>query len=198
MDTLFPITMKVTNSVFAIASLLLVNASPSFMKRDTEVCAGQVTISETFIGENSEVKLAQVSCPENEDSIIGLQARQAPSVDVCGDPCATTCFTPAGGGPNPNDCTVIVDAMRFFSQNVNDTFSIPTGTNKTNIVVLTYSSCETFFVNQIAVNQTYCFSDWATIVEFIAPNCQATQNAHGGKCLATDGQWFIQVQANDQ
>ncbi|KAF9062632.1 hypothetical protein BDP27DRAFT_276664 [Rhodocollybia butyracea] len=202
--------MKITGTVLAIASLLLVKAS-SFTKRDQEVCAGQITISETFIGENSDVKLSHVSCPDNADSKRGLQARQsAAPTDVCGNTCmpfrlalfvlsklesdpsgTTFCSDAAGGGPNPADCTVIVNAMRFFSQNFNDTFTIGTGANNT--VVLTYETCETFYVNQVANNQTYCFSDWATIVAFIAPKCE---NDAGGLCLATNDQWFIDVQAN--
>ncbi|KAF9067854.1 hypothetical protein BDP27DRAFT_1403598 [Rhodocollybia butyracea] len=188
------ITMKFTGTVLAVASLLLVKASPapSFVKRDQEVCPGQVTVSETFIGENSDVSFAHVFCPENEESKRALSARQI--VDVCDDTCTTTCFTPSGGGPDPNDCHVIADAMRFFSQNENDTFTIGTGADNT--VVLTYETCQTFYVNQITVEQSYCFHDWAAIVDFIAPNCQSTQNAHGGLCVADDGQWFIQVQTN--
>ncbi|KAF9067850.1 hypothetical protein BDP27DRAFT_1448833 [Rhodocollybia butyracea] len=190
-DTLILATMKVTSTVLAAAFLLLVEASSSFMKRDQEVCAGQVVISETFIGENSDVKLAHVFCPENEQSTSALSARQI--VDVCDDPCATTCFPPAGPAPVVDDCDVIVGAMRFFSQNVNDDFTIGTGTNNT--VVLTYSTCQTFYVNQDAVEQSYCFSDWATILDFVAPHCQS--NTPGGLCVADDGQWFIQVQKTD-
>ncbi len=36
---------------------------------------------------------------------------------------ATNCFTPSGGGPNPNDCTVIADALLFESQNKGDPVS---------------------------------------------------------------------------
>ena len=28
----------------------------------------------------------------------------------------TNCFIPSGGGPNPNDCHVIVDALLFEAQ----------------------------------------------------------------------------------
>ena len=30
----------------------------------------------------------------------------------------TFCFTPAGGGPDPNECHVITDALLYDSQNV--------------------------------------------------------------------------------
>ncbi|KAJ3875002.1 hypothetical protein F5051DRAFT_73682 [Lentinula edodes] len=163
--------MKVSNIVLGATSLFLVKATPTIItKREQIVCPGQVTVSETFIGANS-----------NDNGT---------AIDVCGNTCSTNCFTPSGGGPDPNDCTVIADAMRFYSQNVNDTFLIGTGTNNT--VVLTYSTCETFYVNQDPVEQSYCYSDWASIVDYIAPNCQSTQNAHGGNCIADDQQWFIQ------
>ncbi|KIK64049.1 hypothetical protein GYMLUDRAFT_259094 [Collybiopsis luxurians FD-317 M1] len=191
--------MKVTSIVLAASSLFLVNATPAIMKRDQEVCPGQSTVSETYIGANHNVKLTQVHCPENPTpERRALSSRQgngtAPVVDVCGATCNTNCFTPSGGGPNPNDCSVIADAMRYYSQNVNDTFLIGTGTNNT--VVAQYSTCQTFYVNQDPVEQSYCLTDWAAIVDFIAPNCQATQNAHGGNCVAADQQWFIQVQTN--
>ena len=32
----------------------------------------------------------------------------------------------------------------------------------------------------------------AALIDFIAPNCQATQNAHGGICVADDQSWFVQ------
>jgi len=183
--------LKFISVVLAAVSLLLVEATP--MKRELEVCPGQVIVSETFIGAESNVKLSEVFCPENVASR-SLSARQnnGTVIDVCGDTCNTFCFTPSGGGPNPNDCTVISNALLFESQNVNDTFLIGTGTNNT--VALSFNTCETFFVNQDPITESYCLSDWAAIVNFIAPNCQSTQNAHGGLCVAADGQWFIQVQ----
>ncbi|KAJ4469727.1 hypothetical protein C8J55DRAFT_492020 [Lentinula edodes] len=199
--------MKVSNIVLGATSLFLVKATPTIItKREQIVCPGQVTVSETFIGANSNVKLAQVYCPENTVPTLTPRQDNGTAIDVCGNTCSTNCFTPSGGGPDPNDCTVIADAMRFYSQNVkserialplhvkDDTFLIGTGTNNT--VVLTYSTCETFYVNQDPVEQSYCYSDWASIVDYIAPNCQSTQNAHGGNCIADDQQWFIQVQTN--
>jgi len=157
-------------------------------KREQEVCSGQVIVSETFIGKDSNVKLAEVFCPENV-ATQSLNARQV--VDVCNNTCTTSCFNPAGTGPDPNDCTVIADALLFESQNSDNSFDIGTGPNNT--VALFYLTCETFFVNQITVVESYCFNDWAGVVGFIAPNCQAEQNASGGLCVADDGQWFIEV-----
>lgn len=78
-------------------------------------------------------------------------------------------------------------------------------------MVMQYATCLTFFVNQDTVPIEYCRSDWvrllfqpycfpsiftgvkqSSLVNFIAPNCQATQNAHGGLCLASNQQWFAQ------
>ncbi|KDR73216.1 hypothetical protein GALMADRAFT_724973 [Galerina marginata CBS 339.88] len=119
-----------------------------------------------------------------------LQPRQAAS--VCGATCTTHCFTPSGGGPDPNECHVIADALRFDSQNIAPVFQIGNGTS--NIVSLTFSSCTSFFLNQASTPLNYCRTDFANVIDFVAPNCQATQNAHGGLCLADDGRWFIQVQ----
>ncbi|KAF9067853.1 hypothetical protein BDP27DRAFT_862205 [Rhodocollybia butyracea] len=81
--------MKVTSAVLAVASLLLVKASPSFVKRDqeSEVCPGQVTVFETFIGENSDVRLVHISCPENEDSESKRDLSARETVDVCDNTC---------------------------------------------------------------------------------------------------------------
>jgi hypothetical protein len=31
---------------------------------------------------------------------------------------ATNCFSPSGGGPDPNECNVIADALLYDSQNI--------------------------------------------------------------------------------
>ncbi|KAK0489913.1 hypothetical protein EDD18DRAFT_559178 [Armillaria luteobubalina] len=161
----------------------------------SEVCPGQVTHSETYIGVDKNVKVETVSCPDGALTKRGdLIPRQTSNVtNVCGAQCNTLCFTPSGGGPDPNECHIIADAIRYDSQNIGSTFTINNGTTG-NIVVMTYSSCESFFVNQIDGLMEYCRLDWASVIDYVAPNCQATQNAHGGDCLAADGTWFIQVQ----
>ncbi|KAJ6555219.1 hypothetical protein DFH09DRAFT_575005 [Mycena vulgaris] len=152
------------------------------------VCVGQVTESETFIGQDKNVKVQQVTCPDVRIQSRVLGARQNTS-DVCGNTCGTNCFTPAGGGPVPNDCHIIADALRFDSQNIGALFTIGTGTNNT--IVMQFSSCLTFFVNQDFSTLEYCRTDWASLIDFVAPNCQSTQNAHGGNCVATDQRWFV-------
>lgn len=39
----------------------------------------------------------------------------------------TICFTPSGGGPDPNDCHIIADALRFQSQNIAPVFTVTNG-----------------------------------------------------------------------
>ncbi|KAF4618545.1 hypothetical protein D9613_009727 [Agrocybe pediades] len=122
------------------------------------ICKGnQVVTSTQYIGANKDVKLEIITCDSIVETGASLQSRQSPN--VCGAACTTNCFLPAGGGPDPNDCHVIADALRFDSQNVAPIFTIGTG---------------------------------ASVIDFVAPNCQATQNAHGGNCVANDGRWFIQ------
>ncbi|PBK84564.1 hypothetical protein ARMGADRAFT_1000311 [Armillaria gallica] len=161
----------------------------------SEVCPGQITLSETYIGADQNVKVETVSCPEGALTRRGdLISRQASNVtNVCGTQCNTFCFNPSGGGPDPNECHVIADALRYDSQHIGSTFTINNGTTG-NIVVVTYNSCESFFVNQINGLMEYCRLDWASVLDWVAPNCQSTQNAHGGFCVAGDGRWFIQAQ----
>ncbi|KAJ7262908.1 hypothetical protein C8J57DRAFT_1334168 [Mycena rebaudengoi] len=175
---------------FAVASLFfglstaVVSVTPA--GSDT-VCAGQVTLSETYIGEHNNVKVSFATCPD-----VGSQSRALTSRQTVTNVCGTNCFVPSGGGPNPNDCHIIADALRFNSQNIGAIFQVNTGTNNT--VVMQFASCLSFFVNQDLGPIAYCRTDWAALIDFIAPNCQATQNAHGGNCVATDQRWFAQVQ----
>ena len=68
----------------------------------------------------------------------------------------------------------------------------------------------TYMLNQDIVPITYCRSDWVSrdlnflfdlsiieipqsaVLDWVAFNCQAQQNAHGGLCVATDQSWYIQ------
>ncbi|KAF9269737.1 hypothetical protein L218DRAFT_993736 [Marasmius fiardii PR-910] len=155
-----------------------------------QVCLGQVVNSEMFIGANQDVKVEFVTCPQPSQV---LEPRQTtPPTNVCGAQCNTNCFTPSGGGPDPNECHVIADALRFDSENIGAIFPIGTGTNNT--IVMTFRSCKSFFVNQDLGALAYCRTDWAAVLDIVASNCQAPQNAHGGNCVAADQRWFIQVQ----
>ncbi|PPQ96087.1 hypothetical protein CVT26_004719 [Gymnopilus dilepis] len=191
-----------------LASVYVVSALPFV---DESVCPGGevVVLSESYIGKDKNVKMTSLSCTIKGDSKRDtLVKRQTPPLDVCGANCDTNCFLPAGGGPDPNECHVIADALRYDSQNVGverlhllkilgALFTIPSGPGNnvtTNPVVMQYSSCKTFFVNQDVQALEYCRTDWAALIDWVAPNCQATQNAHGGNCVAVDQRWFVQVQ----
>ncbi|KAJ6629410.1 hypothetical protein B0H10DRAFT_2184378 [Mycena sp. CBHHK59/15] len=188
--------------VTVAAAFFHFSAASVISARGDTVCAGQVTLSESYIGEDKSVKVQHVTCPDVSVAAVqprALDTRQAVE-NVCGATCmvifqricGTHCFTPSGGGPVPNDCHVIADALRFENQNTGALFLIGTGTNNT--VVMQFATCLSFFVNQDVVTEEYCRTDWASLIDFIAPNCQSTQNAHGGNCVATDQRWFAQVQ----
>ncbi|KAJ8082763.1 hypothetical protein PM082_008619 [Marasmius tenuissimus] len=164
---------------------------------------------ETFIGANQDVKVDFVTCPGPSPQL--LAARQTPPTNVCGTQCKTNCFTPSGGGPDPNECDVIANALRFDSENtetlhmclcrhvlygptqfLNTAPIFPIGTGTNNTVAMTFRSCKTFFVNQNLGDLAYCRTDWTDVLDFATLSCQATQNAHGSNCVATDQRWFVQ------
>ncbi|KAF8197546.1 hypothetical protein BJ912DRAFT_953746 [Pholiota molesta] len=180
-------------SIPVLLLLPFVIASPAV---PGDLCQGSKTVvSTTFIGRNKDVKLEHISCDalttsEAIQNGAVLQARQTPN--VCGANCATHCFNPSGGGPDPNECHIIADALRFDSQNVGLDFTVSNGSS--NILSLSYASCTSFFLNQATTPLEYCRTDFASLIDWLAPNCQATQNAHGGLCVANDGRWFVQVQ----
>ncbi|TDL22432.1 hypothetical protein BD410DRAFT_260759 [Rickenella mellea] len=162
----------------------------------SEVCKGSKVISQSYIGKDNNVLAEQLACGDKDlraafSGSTGLSPRQDPN-NVCGANCNTNCFTPAGGGPNPNECHVIADALLFNSQNIGALFQIGPAVNSS-VLVLTFRSCKTFMVDQTPNTLTYCRTDWSALVDIIAFNCQAQQNAHGGNCVAKDQRWFIQL-----
>ncbi|KAI0089759.1 hypothetical protein BDY19DRAFT_84228 [Irpex rosettiformis] len=180
-------------SLRAVIFTLLLTATPllSSVIPDLSECKGQKTIS-TYIGKDKNVRVEVVQCdgipltPPSE-----ILPRQ---VNVCGAQCNTNCFTPSGGGPDPNECHVITDALLYDSQNVGASFTMNPAQN-TSVITMQYRSCKTFIVNQAGMPLTYCRSDWSAILDFVAFNCQSEENAHGGNCVAADQWWFIQVQS---
>ncbi|KAK0443651.1 uncharacterized protein EV420DRAFT_1768513 [Desarmillaria tabescens] len=147
----------------------------------SEICEGQVTLSESYIGADKNVKVETVD----------VVSRQAPSVtNVCGGQCNTFCFTPPGGSPDPNDCHVIANALRYESENTGNLLDLANDSNG-NTVVMVYNSCESFFGNEMYGVIEYCRDDWASVIDWMAPNCQSTP---GGDCFASDGKWHIQIQ----
>ncbi|KAF8898026.1 hypothetical protein CPB84DRAFT_1781176 [Gymnopilus junonius] len=182
-------------TLIALFSSCLVSALPF---DDESVCPGGETeiLSETYIGKDHNVKMTTLSCSTKVHASNTLSARQTAPLNVCGANCNTNCFIPAGGGPDPNECHIIADALLYDSQNVGALFTIPTGNSTSNPVVMQYRSCKTFFINQDAQNLEYCRTDWSSLIDWLAFNCQATQNAHGGNCVAVDQRWFVQVQTS--
>ena len=114
---------------------------------DTKVCDGAVTLASIWIGEAKNVEIKSVFCPNGPNGpqpeprdvqhVLGHpQLESVPVGNVCGAHCrfshdflfrfykfilssgTTTCFNPSGGGPDPNDCHVIADALRFDSENI--------------------------------------------------------------------------------
>ena len=82
---------------------------------------------------------------------------------------------------------------------------------------MTYNTCQTYFLNQDASSITYCRTEWVRIilrsssmvgllkredhrawidqsklVTWLASDCSAANNAHGGLCVATDQRWYVQ------
>ncbi|KAF9563514.1 hypothetical protein CPC08DRAFT_599090, partial [Agrocybe pediades] len=161
------------------------------------LCSGNAEVlEETFIGKDHNVKMTTLSCAGGSSLVSSrrslLERQTTTPLNVCGAKCNTNCFLPAGGGPDPNDCHVITDALKFEAQNTGAIFVIPNG-NSTVSLFLMFSSCKTFFLNQDLGPLAYCRTDWVRFTRrVLAFNCQATQNAHGGNCVAADQRWFVQ------
>jgi len=155
-------------------------------------CHSPRVISEVYIGKDKNVKAEYVRCANPYSRELSpLGKRQVPN--VCGAACTTNCFVPSGGGPDPNECHVIADALLYDSQNVGALFTLDPSAN-TSVITMTYRSCSSFIVNQAGYALQYCRTDWSAVLDYVALNCQAPQNAHGGNCIAQDQRWFIQVQ----
>ncbi|OCH88829.1 hypothetical protein OBBRIDRAFT_836274 [Obba rivulosa] len=182
-------------TAFALAlctSAALIGSGPA------AACEGRTTLAQSYVGANKDVKAEYVYCANDLRSDVSTSTGAGSDIfarqnDVCGAACTTYCWTPSGGGPDPNDCTVIQDALLYDSENTGPLFSLDPATN-TSMIVMTYNTCQTYILDQTNSSLTYCRSDWATLVNYIAFNCQATQNAHGGVCVADDQRWYIQVQ----
>ncbi|CAL1697152.1 unnamed protein product [Somion occarium] len=168
----------------AVLSTAVNSESPSF-------CESPTVVSQSYIGEDKDVKVENIRCANDLTARSDVDKRGR-SVNVCGTHCNTRCFKPAGGGPNPFDCKVIANLLNKNRKNDN-VFTIPAGEG---LIKMAYRSCTTYFANQAGVDEQYCLSDWAGHVDSLAFNCQAQQNAHGGKCVADDQRWYIQVQTS--
>ncbi|KAF5326737.1 hypothetical protein D9619_004689 [Psilocybe cf. subviscida] len=178
-------------SLLTAAMSMTAFANPVQLVDPASICQGNKIITSTqFIGKDKNVKMEQITCDAlNSSQVIDngsvLQARQAQL--VCGTSCTTHCFpSPSSdGSPGVDDCHVIAEALRFDSENVSPMFTVANGGN--NMLSLTFDSCTSFFLNQATTPLTYCRDDFASLIDFIAPTCQASQNAHGGLCVENDG-----------
>ncbi|KAK0441262.1 uncharacterized protein EV420DRAFT_1485716 [Desarmillaria tabescens] len=146
----------------------------------SEICEGQVTLSVSYIGADKNVKAWRRSIPPNSWCYECLWRTIQPG--------NTFCFIPPGGSPDPNDCHVIADALRYESENtvyerIGNLFDLANDSNG-NTVVMVYNSCESFFGNEMYGVIEYCRDDWASVIDWMAPNCQSTP---GGDCFASDG-----------
>jgi hypothetical protein len=70
------------------------------------------TLKQTFIGLNKDVSAEYYSYSTNLDP-----QEQIDIPNVCGVACATTCYS-GTGGPDPNDCQVIADALLYESKKI--------------------------------------------------------------------------------
>ncbi|KAI0791902.1 hypothetical protein C8Q75DRAFT_732281 [Abortiporus biennis] len=180
-------------TILGLVSLSFIPLASSIAIPDEMYCREPVVVSTSYVGQNKNVKMEVLQCDTIDPHIIAdsLVKRQT-STNVCGATCNTNCFAPSGGGPNPNDCNVIENALRYDAQNIGNQFQVRSA-NNTGAIAMTYATCKTFIDNLVGGNLTYCRNDWATVLHWVAWNCQATQNAHGGNCFAVDQRWLIQV-----
>ncbi|KAI0353256.1 hypothetical protein OH77DRAFT_643750 [Trametes cingulata] len=174
--------MKLLSGVFyalLVLSASATAASAAFIQSSApQACAEEHVVYETYIGK--------------DQNTASFDKRQ--SSNVCGAACNTYCWAPAGGGPNTGDCAVIANALLYESQNVGALFNVtPTGT-PTGKITMQYKSCLTYFLNQDFSTLVYCRTEWSKLVNWLATDCDADNNAHGGLCVATDQRWYVQVQ----
>ncbi|CDO70299.1 hypothetical protein BN946_scf184603.g10 [Trametes cinnabarina] len=196
--------MKSCSTLLASLALLAATTSGVFATAAAALgsiaCADEVVAETAYIGAKQDVKVAFSHCgivplvTADGKDVSSLQKRQGGTTNVCGASCNMFCFTPSGGGPNEDDCTIIADALIYDSQNVGVLFNITASGTPTDKITMQYASCTTYFLNQHSTVLTYCRTVWSTLVNWLASDCDVAQNAHGGLCVADDQSWYIQVQ----
>ncbi|RDX45062.1 hypothetical protein OH76DRAFT_1358598 [Lentinus brumalis] len=183
-------------SLLTIAATLLgaVTAASLPTVRETK-CSHEEVAYTTYIGQDKNVKLQVSHCDDellrdaHGSLVTSLTKRQ--SSNVCGAPCNTFCWTPAGG-PTTSDCTVIADALLYESQNTGVLFNVNAFNTSTNKVTMQYNTCLTYFLNQDFNTLTYCRTEWSKLVNWLASDCSAANGSSGGLCVATDQRWYVQ------
>ncbi|CAG7850186.1 SubName: Full=Uncharacterized protein {ECO:0000313/EMBL:CCA72953.1} [Serendipita indica DSM 11827] len=147
------------------------------------------------------------SCPTARNNCairFGNNGFDSNAVSKCGAPCTSSCYSGnPGGGPDPNDCEYAIGLL--FARNP-QLFTLPTGGYN----LFTWRSCGIGIQNQIVSSGAPCtqrmqydYADVANVARYLAWNCQAAQNAHGGRCTADSGvyvpnfpDFYIQVYRN--
>ncbi|CCA77278.1 hypothetical protein PIIN_11256 [Serendipita indica DSM 11827] len=147
------------------------------------------------------------SCPTARNNCairFGNNGFESNAVSKCDAPCTSSCYSGnPGGGPDPNDCEYATGLL--FARNP-QLFTLPTGGYN----LFTWRSCGIGIQNQIVSSGAPCtqrmqydHADVANVARYLAWNCQAAQNAHGGRCTADSGvyipnfpDFYIQVYRN--
>lgn len=83
-------------------------------------CIAKQILGKTFIGPNKDVVAEYYSCVTGAsllEASATLATHENGPTNVCGLECPTQCFN-GSGGPNPNDCQVIADALMYDNQNI--------------------------------------------------------------------------------
>ncbi|KIM86519.1 hypothetical protein PILCRDRAFT_306601 [Piloderma croceum F 1598] len=188
-------TMQFVSIALALALLPFIKSNP-VGAGDGSACVAKQILGKTFIGPNKDVIAEYYSCVTSAsppEVSAALATHKNGPTNVCGLACTTHCYN-GSGGPNPNDCQVIADALLYESQNIGNNVEVgAAGPNLTNYLTMIYASCKSTLVNQLATNITYCRNDWAGITGYIGANCQSTQKAKGGICVETKKKFFVQV-----
>lgn len=117
-----PVSRDAAGTFHYISRIAQLSSYPQFPE-----CHGQEVLKQTYIGQSNDVLASYYTCSDSSPatSFAPPTARSLEGrTNECSAPCTTTCYTPSGGGPNPNDCTVVADALLYESQNTGLQFSI--------------------------------------------------------------------------
>jgi len=184
-------------AAYALPTILAAPSESSDIPSNVkDVCDSAAIASEQYFGDNDEVKMTSFSCANgltgdagSGNSTEGDSGSMQVPTNVCGTQCNVNCFGPSwqGGGPDPNDCQKIANTMANYPQNeLLITQSVP-------IAQFQVGSCYTMFVNKVSKDLQYCYKDWANHLHDVAFNCQAPNNAHGGRCDAQSNNYYIEA-----
>ncbi|RPD56260.1 hypothetical protein L226DRAFT_615771 [Lentinus tigrinus ALCF2SS1-7] len=190
--------MRFFSLLTVVATLLGAVSAATLPVKHEPKCAHEEVVSTTYIGKDKNVKLQLSHCDDellvdaHGNLVTTLTKRQ--SSNVCGAPCNTYCWSSATGAPTISDCTVIEHALLYESQNTGVLFNVSAYGTPTNKVTMQYLTCLTYFLNQDFNTLTYCRTEWSKLVNWLASDCSAANNDHGGLCVATDQRWYVQVQ----